>query len=131
MIPKELFGCTVRHLAVAKYVKLHILPSTTHPLSGKKKRGRPKIHEVPEKMYIKVCSNCFSRIGSGYPHNDCTSRRSKVSNVENLLSSTPTTAQRVASRVINDTDTPFLATLGNKAKSVSSGSVLLDLKMKN
>lgn len=85
-----------------------------------KKRGRPKTNpdEMAEEIAsFKVCGRCFSRIGKGLPHN-CSSKREKVSNVQTLLHNTPKTAQRVASRIINETGTPFLETLGNKPKQV-------------
>ena len=89
---------------------------------NKKKHGQPKMNvttEMPEKESNIICSKCFSKIGKGYAH-DC-SRRGKVSNVQNLLCDTPTTAQRYASRVISQCATQVLATLGPTPKSVSSG----------
>ena len=49
------------------------------------------------------------------------SRRGKVDNITELLSNTPTSSERVASRIILNTETPFLTTLGSKVKVVSSG----------
>ena len=80
-------------------------------LSKKKKTGRPKTKTTSDNASrLVVCSKCFSRIGKGYSHN-CT-RRGKVYNVENLLSKTPTTSERVASRIVQDLDNPQLQTLG-------------------
>ena len=65
-----------------------------------------------------ICSKCFSRIGRGYNYG-CNSLREKVSNVQKLLSDTPTTTQRFASRLIYESETPVLSTLGSKPKDVS------------
>ena len=104
-------ACKICHVASA---------SINNALAEKKKRGRPKIQETPEREFFKICSHCFSCIGSGYPH-DCSSRHDKVDNITELLSNTPTSSQRVSSRIILNTETPFLATLGSKVKVVSSG----------
>ena len=94
-------------------------------VSKSKKRGRPRPKQdtdsvAPPPSSIKICSKCFSRVGKGLPHNYCSSRREKVSNVESLLQSTPTTSQRVASRIIDKAGTPFLQTLGSKPKPVAA-----------
>ena len=94
-------------------------------LSKKKKRGRPKmVPDVqPEKeKFIQICAYCFSRIGKGYQHH-CSYRREKVTNVEKLFEATPTTSQRVASRIITDAETPLLASLGPNPKAVDSKKV--------
>ena len=84
-------------------------------LSKKKKAGRPKVKDVadtpkhPDHRLV-VCSKCFSRIGKGYSH-DCT-RRGKVANVESLLSKTPTTSERVASRIVHNSENAESKTLG-------------------
>ena len=56
----------------------------------RKKRGQ---------LALVICSKCFSKIGKGYER-DC-SRRGKVSNIQNLLAATPTSAQRFTSRVVS------------------------------
>ena len=85
----------------------------------KAKRGRPKSNPdgSDQREYLVVCSKCFSKIGKGFQH-DCT-RRGKVSNLNNLLAS-PVSAQRVASRVIANADSPFLATLGPNPLPIKS-----------
>ena len=76
----------------------------------KEKRGRPKTEATP---ILEICAKCFARVGDE-PHDNCPLRRARVDNVQQLLSGTPTTSQRVASRIINETDTPYLSTLGPK-----------------
>ena len=86
-------------------------------LSKKKKAGHPRSSSPPTGIKnVVVCSKCFSKIGRGYSHN-C-SRRGKVSSVQDLLVKSPTTSQKVASRIIKDSATPLLATLGPSPKSV-------------
>ena len=78
------------------------------------KRGRPKNENddlCPMTPIMKVCSNCFSIIGKGVSH-ICSSKRAKVDNIQKLLHTTPTSSQRVASRIIKDSTTPLLSTLG-------------------
>ena len=86
----------------------------------KPKPGRPKSTPDAEQMspHLVICSKCFSRIGKGFKH-DCT-RRGKVSNLENHLLTSPTTAQRVASRVVTTTTTSYLATLGPNSLPINS-----------
>ena len=71
---------------------------------------------------IVLCENCLSKIGKGYPHH-CT-RRDKVSNVERLLSTTPTTAARYVSRVKSslDEETPNISALGRPKKETDDAS---------
>ena len=71
-------------------------------------------------MYSAIIFIIF--IGKGYQHH-CSSRREKMTNVEKLLEATPTTSQRVASRIITDAETPLLATLGPNPKAVDSKKV--------
>ena len=105
--------CKCRICTVAKMTGL------AYQRMVKKKRGRPAAEKTTPKCY-KVCSNCFQQIyqGSNHSVSKCRrSRRNKVSHVEELVSS-PTTLQRVASRVIkNHADTP-LSTLGPKKKLI-------------
>ena len=98
--------------------------SINNALAEKKKRGRLKIQETPEREFYKICLHCVSRIGSGYPH-DCYSRRGKVDNITELLTNTQTSSERVASQIILNTETRFLAILGSKVKVVSSGETAL------
>ena len=80
----------------------------------KGKRGRPKnANDDPSPVMpnIKICSNCFSIIGKGLSH-ICSYKRAKVDNIQKLLHTTPTSSQRVASRIIKDSATPLLSTLG-------------------
>ena len=86
----------------------------------KKKKGRPK-GNAPQ--CYKICGKCFQQIyqGSNHSASKCRySRRDKVSHVEKLVS-TPTTLQRVASRIVKrHSDTP-LATLGpNKRRIIET-----------
>ena len=45
-----------------------------------------------------------------------------VANIQNPASDTPITAQRFASRLISDSETPLLATLGPKSKPIRGGT---------
>ena len=94
-------------------------------ISTKKKRGRPTKVTTAEHsatpVLLMICGNCFARLGKGYTHN-CESRRSKVTNIEKLLSS-PTTSQRVASRIIDSSATPLLATLGPRPKPIAGSNL--------
>ena len=88
----------------------------------KRKRGRPtKTPPTQHRTTVKVCSLCFQEIYPGCRH-QCSAtnyRRKKVYNVEELL--TPTTSERVASRVINRCkDDSVLSTLGCRKKSIAS-----------
>ena len=103
--------CEIRTIAKTNVVHNSILSKT-------RKRVRPK-SRTDKAEIIKICASGFSRIGKGYPHH-CTSRREKVSNVGNLLADTPITSQKVASRIIKDTATPFLHTLGPNPKHVGA-----------
>lgn len=81
------------------------MPGITHKRVMKKKRRRPKKKDAvaPPKSY-RVCSDCFAHIYRGNNHTATTCKnpsRSKVYNNEALVQS-PTTLQRVASRVIED-----------------------------
>lgn len=105
--------CECRICEVAK------MPGITYQRMLKKKRGRPKEgDEVTPSKTHKVCSNCFEHIYRGSSHtaaNCKNSRRSKVYNIEGLVQS-PTTLQRIASRVVKDSDSTPLATLGPNVK---------------
>ena len=74
----------------------------------KKKGGRPSATNKTletrdtEATHLVICSKSFSKIGKGYAH-DCT-RRGKVSNIQELLAATPTSAQRYASRLLSELD---------------------------
>ena len=89
---------------ICTIAKSNVVHNST--MSKERKRCRPK-SGIDKAEIIKICTSCFSRIGKGYPHH-CTSRREKVSNMKNLLADTPTTSQKVASRIIKYTATPFL-----------------------
>ena len=70
----------------------------------KKKKGRPAAAVKTTIKCCKVCSNCFQQIYQRNNHSVSkyrSSRRNKVSRVEELASS-PTTLQRVACRVIKN-----------------------------
>ena len=89
----------------------------------KRKRGRrPSSSNTP--TIYKICTNCFQKIyqGSNHSVSNCRySRRNKVSNVEELVSS-PTTLQRVASRVIKNQDGTPLSTLGPNRKLINESA---------
>ena len=110
--------CKCRICTVAKMTGL------AYQRMVKKKKGRPAAAEKMTLKCYKVCSNCFQQIyqGSNHSVSKCrSSRRNKVSYVQELLSS-PTTLQRVASRVIeNHADTP-LSTLGPKWKLIRTSA---------
>ena len=113
--------CVCRICEVAK------MPGVTYQRMFKKKRGRPKKEGTvtPPKSYYKVCSNCFEHIYKGSNHTEAScknSRRSKVYNIEALVQS-PTTLQRVASRVIKDAAGTPLATLGPNEKKCEKATV--------
>ncbi len=82
------------------------------------------VEKRPE--HIVICSKCFSKIGKGLPH-DC-SKRGKVTNIQDLLSQTPTSSQRFASRVVSEeisasisaksSTTPVLSSLNGKPRSL-------------
>ena len=79
----------------------------------KKKRGRPAAtNPVPEATF-KLCAHCLTKLYRGCNHSksDCSSRRQKVYNVNELVNS-PVTVQRVASKVIESADGESIATLG-------------------
>ena len=83
---------------------------------GKKKRGRPKMKEADDaESGVTLCTKCDGKIGAGIRH-DCT-RKYKVQNM--LLTYTPTTSQRFASRVIDTNGGAPLATLGPNKKPVT------------
>ena len=64
---------------------------------------------------VTLCTKWYGKIGAGIWH-DCT-RKNKVQNM--LLTSTPTTSQRFASRVIDTNDGAPVATLGPNKKHVT------------
>ena len=64
---------------------------------------------------VTLCTKCYGKIGAGIWH-DCT-RKNKVQNM--LLTYTPTTFQRFASRVIDTNDGAPVATLGPDKKPVT------------
>ena len=114
LLLRNTMSCDCKICKVAK--------STIFP-KKKQKRGRPKSlteeAETPPTV-VKICSKCFSPVGKGHPHN-C-SRRSKVDNIHRLLSGTPTTSQRVASRIIKEAKTPYLATLGSNLLPIAAST---------
>ena len=88
--------------------------------NSKKKPGRPKTIQNPVKTALKVCSLCFHEIYRGSQHH-CSStsyRRNKVYNLEELM--TPTTSERVASRVMNMCkEDMVLSTLGCHKRTIA------------
>ena len=64
-------------------------------LKLKKKPGRPRTEETPTNRTIQICAHCFASIQRGHSQSkyDCSSRRIKVLNVENIISS-PNPEQR-------------------------------------
>ena len=86
--------------------------------NSKKKCGRPKSIQQPTQPAIKLCSVCFQELYQGCRH-QCSStnyRRNKVNNFEELM--TPTTSERVASRVLKKCqDDSVLSTLGSRKRS--------------
>lgn len=86
----------------------------------KKKAGRPCNPEsgtMENRETIKICGHCFTKLYPGCQHSSemCSSRRSKVSNIEKLINS-PVSTQRLSSRwAIPGTS---LATLGSKPKPI-------------
>ena len=83
---------------------------SNHCATTERKERRPKTEATP---ILRICAKCFARVGDEL-HDNCSSRPAKVDNVQQLLSGTPTTSQRVASRIIKETDTPYLSALGPK-----------------
>ena len=52
------------------------------------------------------------------------SRRGKISNIQNLLVTSPISAQRFTSRVVSELSTPVLSTLGPKPMEISTGEAV-------
>ena len=88
--------------------------------NSKKKPGRPKTIQ-PAPTTLQVCSRCFHEIYRGSQH-QCSNesyRRNKVYNLEHLI--TPTTSERIASRVMNKCrDDTALSTLGSRKRSIAT-----------
>ena len=105
--------CECRICSVAKMDK-------QEALKLKRKPGRPPAQDEKGTIEVyKICGNCYSKIYRGCNHSAkmCSSRRSKVYNAEKLLDS-PTTKERVASRIFDDSPSTSLSTLGNAKKTV-------------
>ena len=93
------------------------------PKKKKNKRGCPK-----RQTTLIICAKCFAdldTIDQAHSCRDEKNKRAKVDNVQQLLFNTPTTSQRVASRIIKDsktpnTSTPVLATLGPNPRRIFS-----------
>lgn len=99
--------CEIAHAELQAAVKL------------KKKPGRPVVvKDTIKAESFKICSNCFSKIYRGCSHSKqvCSSRRSKVYHLENLIDSDSTTKERLASRTIASSENGLLSTLGRSPR---------------
>ena len=117
----------LRDSEICTYRICEVANSTIFSKRKANKRGRKKQNT---ELFI-ICSKCFSRITleevEGHHCRAEKSKRKKVDNVQNLLLHTPTTAQRIASRIIQgsttpNTKTPMLSTLGPNPKRILSPS---------
>ena len=84
----------------------------------KKKRGRPTTNSTEEQKQrvLKICATCFRIVYPGCTHDCTSSRKARVENLEDLVSS-PSTSQVYASRVIDNSDGTLL-TLSGKCKKL-------------
>ena len=88
----------------------------------KKKSGRPKKIDNTPKEALKVCSACFTKIYQGCRHQCSSSRRVRVTSIEDLIKS-PGTAEALASRCINTNDRGSLKTLSNRDLPIRKNAV--------
>ena len=102
--------CMCRICTIAKMTGLEYSRMT------RGKRGRPS--KTAQQTIVKFCSNCYQKIyqGSNHSVSNCKSRKRKITNASNLVSS-PTTRQRLASNVLKEHEGTPLATLGPPRKT--------------
>ena len=127
--PKSLRSVGACNCKICQVATSNGLASLSESRKRKANRGRPKTYEdtvgITPSSY-KICSTCFAKIFKGFNHKCSNSRRDKIENIEQLITS-PKSAEVFASRVLKKNEMGTLQTLGPNKLKVNQSTVKKEL----